>query len=204
MQQRTPAQLRAFLEGEGVDFAACVAAFGQSAEENAYVRAAQGKAEEGELEIDETAVVSEGSDPGAYVLAWVWVSNTDAGVDSSALEALANVVGPTLSIDRPEDRHLLAAVDWLEETLSNFAEEIDTIHEEKVEDDAPVGVRWQTDFGCFEFVPSEVIEQMRVLAETRSLLDRATLHAVLAWLESYGDKLDRCIRAIRLGELAHA
>lgn len=204
MKERTPAELRAFLEGEGIDFAACVGAFGQSSADNAYVRAAQGKSEEGELEIDETAVVSDGSDPGAYVLAWVWVSNKDAGIDSSALEVLAKVVGPTLSIDRPEDRHLLAAVDWLEETLSNFAEEIDEIHEEDVEDDAPVGVRWQTDFGCFEFVPSEAIEHMRLLAETRCLLDRATLHAVLAWLERYGNKLDRCIRAIRLGELAHA
>lgn len=33
---------------------------------------------EGEIEIDEVAVVSRGSDDGAYVAAWVWVSNAAA------------------------------------------------------------------------------------------------------------------------------
>jgi hypothetical protein len=36
---------------------------------------------EGELEIDDDAIVSKGEDPGAYVQAWIWVSNSDAGVE---------------------------------------------------------------------------------------------------------------------------
>ena len=32
---------------------------------------------DGEVEIDDDAVVSYGSDPGAYVQAWVWVYRTD-------------------------------------------------------------------------------------------------------------------------------
>jgi hypothetical protein len=36
--------------------------------------------QEGEIEIDETAVVSEGGEPGAYVLAWAWVDDSDAGI----------------------------------------------------------------------------------------------------------------------------
>jgi hypothetical protein len=36
---------------------------------------------DGEIEIDEVAVVSCGSDPGAYVQAWVWVSNEEAGIE---------------------------------------------------------------------------------------------------------------------------
>lgn len=32
---------------------------------------------EGEIEVDENATVSEGDDPGAYVEAWVWVSNEE-------------------------------------------------------------------------------------------------------------------------------
>jgi hypothetical protein len=32
---------------------------------------------DGVLEIDDDAIVSMGSDPGAYVAAWVWVSNED-------------------------------------------------------------------------------------------------------------------------------
>lgn len=34
---------------------------------------------EGEVEIDDNAVVSESDDGGAYVAAWVWVSDADAG-----------------------------------------------------------------------------------------------------------------------------
>lgn len=35
---------------------------------------------DGEIEIDDEPAVSLGDDPGAYVAAWVWVSNADAGV----------------------------------------------------------------------------------------------------------------------------
>jgi hypothetical protein len=30
-------------------------------------------ASDGEIEIDDNAIISEGEDPGAYVQAWVWV-----------------------------------------------------------------------------------------------------------------------------------
>lgn len=33
-----------------------------------------------EMEVDEDAIVSPGSDPGAFVHAWIWVTNSDAGV----------------------------------------------------------------------------------------------------------------------------
>lgn len=39
-------------------------------------------AREGEIEIDPGAIVSMGGDPGAYVMAWVWVSNEEAGIES--------------------------------------------------------------------------------------------------------------------------
>jgi hypothetical protein len=38
-------------------------------------------AADGITEIDADAVVSQGSDPGAYVSAWVWVAAEDAGVE---------------------------------------------------------------------------------------------------------------------------
>ncbi|WP_276122647.1 hypothetical protein [Pararhizobium qamdonense] len=46
-----------------------------------YRAAAQGGATD-ELEIDDDAIVSPGSDPGAWVHAWVWVTNDDAGVET--------------------------------------------------------------------------------------------------------------------------
>ena len=38
-------------------------------------------AKDGEIEIDDNAVVSRGDDPGAYVAAWVWVSDPDPDPD---------------------------------------------------------------------------------------------------------------------------
>lgn len=36
--------------------------------------------EEGECEIDDDAIVSMGADPGAYVMAWIWVAGAQAGI----------------------------------------------------------------------------------------------------------------------------
>jgi hypothetical protein len=44
----------------------------------AYVAAAKLHGKEGELEIDDNARVSKGDDDGAYVEAWIWVSDEDA------------------------------------------------------------------------------------------------------------------------------
>lgn len=49
---------------------------------------------EGELEIDENAVISSGDDNGAYVQAWLWVDF--AGTD---LDTTANTEGATGSAD---------------------------------------------------------------------------------------------------------
>ena len=43
-----------------------------------YVQAARAQCSDGELEVDENAVVSRGSDKGAYVQAWIWVDDPDA------------------------------------------------------------------------------------------------------------------------------
>ncbi len=50
---------------------------------NTYRHAARRLAHSGELEIDPGAVVSKGDDPGAYVMAWLWISDADAGIRSA-------------------------------------------------------------------------------------------------------------------------
>jgi hypothetical protein len=45
---------------------------------------------EGELEIDESAVVSWGADNGAYVQAWLWVSFEGTRFDQSAMPATSS------------------------------------------------------------------------------------------------------------------
>jgi len=46
----------------------------------AYRAAAKEMGRDGELEVDDNAVVSFGSDPGAYVAAWIWVPNEAVGI----------------------------------------------------------------------------------------------------------------------------
>lgn len=53
----------------------------------AYRHAADERwAREGEIEVDESAVVSEGDDNGAYVQAWVWVYTHEAGLPAKLEE----------------------------------------------------------------------------------------------------------------------
>jgi hypothetical protein len=40
------------------------------------------RSSDGEIEVDEDAVVSMGDDPGAYVMCWQWVSNEAAGIET--------------------------------------------------------------------------------------------------------------------------
>ncbi len=48
----------------------------------AYRRAARAEYHrEGEVEIDDNAVISRGDDAGAYVQAWVWVSDEEVRLD---------------------------------------------------------------------------------------------------------------------------
>lgn len=73
-----PNVVRAQLDALGITFSDCVQAFGDPATDP-HVQAARSRYHrEGEIEIDDTAVVSRGDDAGAYVMAWVWVTHTAA------------------------------------------------------------------------------------------------------------------------------
>lgn len=65
------------LIANGLTFGDCINAFPPTTNaERAYVAAAQSEGRDGDLEIDSNAVVSLGDDPGAYVMAWVWVDDS--------------------------------------------------------------------------------------------------------------------------------
>lgn len=54
-------------------------------QQNRYIKAAQRiYNDEGLIEVDDETAVSVGSDSGAYVMAWVWVSDEDLAPPSSA------------------------------------------------------------------------------------------------------------------------
>lgn len=55
----------------------------QELDEKFVLAAKEEYQEEGTVEVDDGAVVSYSSDGGAYVQAWVWVTNDEAGVAAS-------------------------------------------------------------------------------------------------------------------------
>lgn len=74
----------------GLTFADCVKAFAgkHSPNEAKYVAAARDVwHKEGEIEIDDTTICSGSSGPGDYVLAWVWIDDETAGVETEEEEA---------------------------------------------------------------------------------------------------------------------
>ncbi len=71
----------ALLGSKGLTFAQCVEALGEDRDSNPFASAAHKLyGREGELEIDPATIVSQSND-GAYVLAWCWVSNDEAGIE---------------------------------------------------------------------------------------------------------------------------
>lgn len=68
------------LTAAGLEFADCITFFGE-ADEDPYVLAARQKQRDGELEIGSPTVVSHGNDAGAYVMAWIWITDSEAGTD---------------------------------------------------------------------------------------------------------------------------
>ena len=60
----------------------CIASLTDETDEKYRAAARDEYEHEGDCEIDDGAPVSKGGDPGAYVQAWVWVSNSEAGIVS--------------------------------------------------------------------------------------------------------------------------
>ena len=79
MKTLTGDELRAALKTlvtKGLMFGTCTAMFAPAtADERLYQEAASDLQRDGELEIDAPGVVSLSDDGGAYVMAWVWVSD---------------------------------------------------------------------------------------------------------------------------------
>ncbi|MHB0927731.1 MAG: hypothetical protein ACYC3W_02250 [Candidatus Nanopelagicales bacterium] len=65
----------------GLNFGHCVRAFGETDTDSRYLAAARKLyAKDGELAFDQSAVVSESDDSGAYVMCWRWVDSAEAGI----------------------------------------------------------------------------------------------------------------------------
>lgn len=195
MLSSDPAAVRAFLEANDLDFASCVQAFGIGSDKCPFVKAAQDlKAAEGELEVDDVAVVSEGDDDGAYVMTWTWVSFSDAGIGSAALEQLVSFVSTHPSRATSVSHQLAVCIEWLQETLSNFSEELDDIASESPIRSEALPIQWKTSSGTYAIRPHESLRELLAVSRLLGFEEHAA-RAVEIYLDRYGDKLDLMLTA---------
>jgi hypothetical protein len=85
MRQST--KLRALERIKGLNFSDCIKFFGErnKREKRVGALARARLSREGELEIDDMTVISEGDDNGSYVMAWVWLEYKGVlGLDKEA------------------------------------------------------------------------------------------------------------------------
>lgn len=184
------------LVANGFEFSDFVAPFGDDADSSPYVKAAreQVASQEGSLEVDEPTIVSQGDDDGAYVMGWIWVSNEEAGILPHS-ETLERLYG---SLDETDDERFNAYLGWLEETLGNFADEIDEIESEEVGPGEPDQIHWGYEGKVHTFHPSEALEALLAEAIEKSLMSEDDAERVEMFIDLYGSKLDHALRATSL------
>lgn len=87
IEEQTPYQQLAAIRD--LTFSDCVAHFAskRTAREKAIVAWAQEHDKEGELEVDDSSILSEGDDNGTYVLAWQWLDFAGSPWDKEAAHA---------------------------------------------------------------------------------------------------------------------
>lgn len=97
--QAAHAKMLLTMKQAGLTFAECINVFGVSSDMDPYAKAAKAMAREGEIKVDDTTVLSGSDGEGDYVLCWMWVRNTDAGIASSPaldledLQAMGYTIG---------------------------------------------------------------------------------------------------------------
>lgn len=75
------------LVDDGLTFSEVVNIYGADQSDGDKATATQAREEwtrEGQIEVDEGAFVSRGDDPGAYVMAWVWVDDPEQDEEEEA------------------------------------------------------------------------------------------------------------------------
>lgn len=198
------------LKGAGLHFALCTRLFGETNEQSPYVAAARDQAREGELEIDDRAMVSKGDDDGAYVSAWLWVSNEAAGVVPypEALEAMLDAarvnikrgvpIGITLLDAETHTRRQSAYADWLEDLISNFSDELDAIETEESPDRERAEITWvDANDESHRFYPSDALAQLRTHATLAVMPEGPAKRRAFEFVDKHARALDRILSVLQ-------
>ncbi len=191
----------AALKTNGLMFGDCISAFA-AAVDDPYAAAARNEAKEGEVEVDDCTVVSISDDGGAYVMAWIWINNSEAGIlyNSELLEKVLEHARTALAGKHDLNAETMKLrndqADWLEDLISNYADELD-----EIENEVPIGIpgqiKWLGGEGAtVSFMPSDALNQLRLLARIGGLPDNQA-DEVERFCVQYGNKLDAILTVIQ-------
>ncbi len=152
-----------------------------------------------DVAFDDVTITSRGDD-GAFVLGWLWVGNDGADLfcHSALLESVFESAGLVLS--RPGSSEIdQVYADWLEDLVSNYADELDDIKDE-TPTGSPGPVVWQDPEGeLHEFLPSTALARLLELARQGGLTPAKADKAQL-FCSTYGTVLDALLSVIQAPE----
>lgn len=197
------ARALAALRADGLTIGECIKALAVP-DDDPYVTAARALIlGSDDIEIDDDTTISVGEN-GAWVLAWLWISDEEAGVlsNSAVLEQVLDHARRALagSHGLDPDTAKLRAVQagWLEEVLSNFADEIDEIASTRPVS-APGAILWIDEQGRDAlFMPSDALFHLLRLARSAGLPVPVAEQSE-RFRAQYGDTLDAILRVIQVG-----
>lgn len=186
------------LIAEGLIFSECVEAFGVR-HENPFAKAASEMygGDDG-VEVDSPTVLSE-SDEGAYVLAWVWVSNSDAGAlsHSELLQEMLEIAQNSILEDGDAAHGVLHGyASCLEDVILNFSEKLDDILSETITG-SETEIVWIYELNEYRFKASDAIKALNDEAKCNGL-DDVLFENVNKFVAEHGKKLDVAFKAITL------
>ncbi|MHB1665971.1 hypothetical protein [Thiomonas sp.] len=200
------------LKDQGLMFSDVIAVYGQTPEEDPYLMAAKLASKDGDLELDDQSIVSRGDDRGAYVLMWKWIDDEQVlarGYRNSGyrISDLLDRLTSPMETDQPtieqraQEKRLSIYVAWLEDTLSNFSDEIDWLAlQPETPSEPPVPLQWDAGDESIRFLPSEAIAALQDRYERdeqpfTGLSSWAQSALLREWLKAEGPKLDASLTA---------
>lgn len=196
-QPAAMAERLAELKADGLTITDCITAFAASTDDPYVAVARKLVLGDDGIEIDPITTTSVAHD-GAWVLNWLWVSNDEAGVLSNAevLEKVWEYASKRMSDEQGLKVGHDIAADWLEDLISNFSDELDGIETEELKG-VPGPITWiGADDIKVSFMPSDALNQLRLLARKNGLPDKDADQAEKFCIR-YGNKLDAILTAVQ-------
>ena len=191
------------LKAEGLSIGECIRALA-SPDDDLFIRKARQLLEgDDDVDIDEQSISAPG-EGGAWVLTWTWVSNEEAGVLPYAdlLEKVLDHARLLLAGNHALDSETLVLrthqADWLEDLITNYADELDGIETEILKS-TPGPIVWDDgDGNLIRFMPSDALYQLLSLARRRGLSIELSNQAEKFCMR-YGNKLDAILTVLQTG-----